>query len=228
MVTMRIFQTHIVLTTALLTLSGPILAAELTGRVISVSDGDSLTLLVDDRQQVKVRLAEIDSPESGQAYGNKSKQILTELIHGKEVIVVVQDTDRYGRTVGRLYVGDLDVSAEMVRTGAAWVYREYVIDAGLFAIEENAKNAKRGLWGLSEAQQTAPWNWRRGVDNAGYAATDRDDGCVVKGNINSKGDKIYHGPGSGSYSATRIDESKGERWFCSEQDAQRAGWRPRR
>ena len=204
------------------------MALELTGRVVSVSDGDSLTLMAANNLQIKVRLAEIDAPESGQPYGNKAKQRLSDLVRGKEVMVSVQTKDRYGRTVGRVYVDDLDVCAEMVRAGAAWVYRLYVIDNDLFAVEEDAKAAQRGLWGLPEAQKTAPWNWRRGLDNAGKAITQRGDGCSIKGNIDSKGDKIYHLPGSGSYAATRIDEAEGERWFCGEQDAVRAGWRPRR
>jgi len=118
----------------------------LEGRVISIADGDTFTLLTTDKQQVKIRLAEIDAPESGQPYGNKSKQALSSLIFGKQVEVRVQTTDRYGRTVGRPYVGDLDVSEEMIRLGAAWVYREYVIDRSLFDVENEARDAQRGLW----------------------------------------------------------------------------------
>ena len=75
--------------------------------------------------------------------------------------------------------------------------------------------------GLSEAQQVEPWNWRRGLESGG----ETPEGCKIKGNINSKGVKIYHAPGMSSYGATRINESKGERWFCSEAEAKAAGWR---
>ena len=136
--------------------------------------------------------------------------------------ITVQTTDRYGRTVGRPYVGDLDVSAEMVRIGAAWVYRQYLRDDNLLILEAEAKEAKRGVWGLSEAQNMAPWEWRR-VGNS--ALTTTQSGCNIKGNINSKGDWIYHVPGSRSYAQTKINESKGERWFCSEAEARAAGWR---
>ena len=195
-------------------------AGEIEGRVIAIADGDTFTLLTVDKQQIKIRLAEIDAPESGQPYGNKSKQTLSGMVFGKDVRVAVQTTDRYGRTVGRPYVGDLDVCAEMVRMGAAWAYREYLIDESLLTLESDAKAEKRGLWGLSEAS-VPPWDWRRSLNNS----VDRSDGCSIKGNINSSGDRIYHVPGSRSYGATRINESKGERWFCSESEAIRDGWR---
>ena len=194
-------------------------AADLSGKVVAIADGDTFTLLTAEKQQVKIRLAEIDAPESGQPYGNKSKQTLSGLIFGKDVRVVVQTTDRYGRTVGRPYVGDLDICAEMVRTGAAWAYREYLRDNGLLTLESEAQAYKRGLWGLSEAQNVPPWEWRRAGDS------NQSGNCQIKGNINSKGDRIYHVQGSRSYGATRINESKGERWFCSEAEARAAGWR---
>jgi len=197
---------------------------EISGKVIGIADGDTFTLLTTDKQQVKIRLAEIDAPESGQPYGNESKQALSDLIFGKDVRVVEQTTDRYGRTVGRPYVGGLDVSAEMVHMGAAWAYRDYLKDKRLLTREGRAKTNKRGVWGLSETQNMAPWEWRRGLN---YAVK-RDDNCNIKGNINSKGDRIYHAPGSRLYGATKINESKGERWFCNEAKAKAAGWRTSR
>ena len=205
----------------LLALSPVVFAADLTGRVVGISDGDTFTLLTSDKQQVKIRLAEIDAPESSQPYGSKSKQALSGLIFGSDVRVVVQTTDRYGRTVGRPYVGNLDVCKEMVRVGAAWVYKQYVVNRSLFDVENDARAARRGIWGLPESQQIEPWNWRRGISNTGKTP----EGCNIKGNINSKGDKIYHAPGTRSYGATKINESKGERWFCSEEEAEAAGWR---
>ena len=107
----------------LLLIALPALALEYTGRVVGISDGDTLTLLTPEKQQLRVRLAEIDTPESRQPYGTRARQALSNLAFGKEARVVVQDTDRYGRTVGRVYVGNTDVNAELVRQGAAWVYR---------------------------------------------------------------------------------------------------------
>ena len=195
-------------------------AAELTGRVIAIADGDTFTLLTADKQQIKIRLAEIDAPESGQPYGNKSKQALSGLIFGKDVKVITQTKDRYGRTVGWPHVDGISVSEEMLRLGAAWVYREYVIHEVLFAVELEAREAKRGLWGISEAQNMPPWQWRREGGQEGAP-----EGCNINGNINSKGDRIFHAPGSSSYGVTQIDESKGERWFCSEAEAKAEGWR---
>ena len=147
-------------------LAGPLLAAEYTGKVVAISDGDTLTLLVPDGasfKQVKVRLGEIDTPESKQPYGQRAKQALSDLAYNQQARVVVQDTDRYGRTVGRVYVGSLDVNAEMIRQGAAWAYRQYLKDQSLLTLEAEAKAAKRGLWGLPEAERCPPWDWRKGT-----------------------------------------------------------------
>ncbi|MFZ1830698.1 MAG: thermonuclease family protein [Candidatus Competibacteraceae bacterium] len=146
-------------------LAGPLLAAEYNGKVVGVSDGDTLTLLVPDGasfKQVKVRLGEIDTPESKQPYGERAKQTLSDLAYNKQARVVVQDTDKYGRTVGRVYVGGVDVNAEMIRQGAAWAYRQYLKDQSLLRLEAEAKAAKRGLWALPEAQRMPPWEWRHG------------------------------------------------------------------
>ena len=147
-------------------LAGPLLAAEYTGKVVSISDGDTLTLLVPDGasfKQIKVRLGEIDTPERKQPYGTRAQQALSDLAYNKQARVVVQDTDRYGRTVGRVYVGSLDVNAEMIRQGAAWAYRQYLKDQSLLKLEADAKAAKRGLWGLPEAERCPPWDWRKGT-----------------------------------------------------------------
>ena len=95
-----------------------------------------------------------------------------------------------------------------------------MIDQGLFKIEAEAREAKRGVWGLSEAQNMAPWEWRKSGGTEGAPK-----GCEIKGNISSKGVKIYHVPGRSSYGPTKINTSKGERWFCSEEEAIAAGWR---
>ena len=159
-------------------LAAPLLAAEYTGKVVAISDGDTLTLLVPDGasfKQVKVRLGEIDTPESRQPYGQRAKQALSDLVFNQQARVVVQDTDRYGRTVGRVYVGSLDVNAEMIRQGAAWAYRQYLKDQSLLRLEAEAKAAKRGLWGLPEAHALGVATWRggEGRDRAGCKRASR-------------------------------------------------------
>ena len=136
-------------------------AAELTGRVVRITDGDTLTVLDQAKHQTKIRLAEIDTPEKQQPYGTRAKQALSDLVFGKDVRVETVSTDRYGRTVGRVYEGSLYVNAEMVRLGAAWVYRQYSHDPSLLRLEQEARDARRGLWRLPEAERVPPWEWRK-------------------------------------------------------------------
>lgn len=130
------------------------------GQVVGIADGDTFTLLAVGNQQIKVRLAEIDCPESGQPYGQSAKQELSSLIFRKTVMVEAIDKDRYGRKIGRVFVDGVDVNAEMLRRGAAWVYLKYAKDPSLRAVELEARNAKRGLWKLPEEQRIPPWEWR--------------------------------------------------------------------
>ena len=132
------------------------------GKVVSIADGDTLTILMGDKQY-KIRLAEIDTPEKNQPYGTKSKAVLADMVFSKEVIAEVQDIDRYGRYVAKIYTGELDICREMVRRGAAWVYRLYLRDKSLLDVEAEARKAKLGLWSLPESQMIPPWEWRRGV-----------------------------------------------------------------
>jgi len=122
------------------------------GRVVSISDGDTFTILAAGNQQIKVRLAEIDCPESSQPYGNRAKQELASLIFRKSVTVEQVDTDRYQRTVGRVFVDDLNVNKEMLKRGAAWVYLKYLKDRSLITLEAKAKRQQKGLWKLPEGQ----------------------------------------------------------------------------
>ena len=92
------------------------LADELRGRVVGVADGDTLTVLDAWRQQIKVRLAEIDAPEKAQPYGQRSKQALSGLCYGREAIIDNKGRDRYGRTIGRVRCGGVDVNAEQMST----------------------------------------------------------------------------------------------------------------
>lgn len=139
----------------------PLLAETIDCRVVAIADGDTLTCLTVGKRQIKVRLAEIDTPEKAQPYGTRSRQALSELVFGKQVQLHVQDTDRYGRTVARVSVDRQDVNREMVNRGAAWVYRAYNKDRSLLQVEAEAKAGRRGLWGLPETDRTPPWEWRK-------------------------------------------------------------------
>jgi micrococcal nuclease len=124
------------------------------GKVIGVSDGDTVTVLMS-RHQIRVRLAEIDAPEKRQPFGERSKQSLSDLVYGKQVKVNQEDRDHYGRVVGRVYAGGLDVNAEQLKRGMAWVYRQYNRDKSLLALKQEARGAKRGLW--TDPNPTPPW-----------------------------------------------------------------------
>jgi micrococcal nuclease len=117
-------------------------------------------MLTPNRRQVRVRLAEIDTPESQQPWGTPARQALSALAFRKQAIIEIQNIGRYRRTVEGGH-RSLDVDAEMVRQGHAWVYRRYLRDRSLLAVEDEARRSHRGLWSLLEAEQVPPWVWRR-------------------------------------------------------------------
>ncbi|MES2788113.1 MAG: thermonuclease family protein [Planctomycetota bacterium] len=141
-------------------------ATVLQGKVIHVADGDTLTILVG-TDQVKIRLEGIDSPEAKQAFGNRAKQRLSELTHGKEVTVTKTGEDRYKRTLGVVWVAGRDVNAELVREGMAWHYKQFSKDAELSKLETQAREAKRGLW--ADPAPVAPWDFRKAKREADAA-----------------------------------------------------------
>ena len=132
----------------------------LEGRVVGVHDGDTITLLITGNRQIKVRLAQIDAPETTQAFGQRSQQSLSEMVFNKTITVEKETTDKYGRTVGTLFVEGVDANKEQVKLGMAWVYRKYLHDQSLIPLEETARQSKVGLW--ADANPMAPWDYRHG------------------------------------------------------------------
>ena len=110
---------------------------------------------------VTIRLAEIDAPETDQPAGPQAQAFLSNLIMNQAVRIVVQDIDRYGRSVGRVYVGNLDVNRELIRNGWAWAYLDYLQDTSLIALEQQARDGKLGLW--NDPNPIPPWEWRQGI-----------------------------------------------------------------
>ncbi len=133
-------------------------AADITGRVVGVADGDTITVLDAGHGLTKIRLHQIDAPEKKQDYGQRSKQSLSELAYGKQVRVEGFDTDKYGRTVGKVWVNGKDVNLEQVKRGMAWVYEKYAHDPAYFAAERTAKTGRVGLW--NQPNPTPPWEYR--------------------------------------------------------------------
>jgi len=138
----------------------PATAHPLSGRVVGVIDGDTIDILIETNRTARIRLAEIDAPEHDQPWGAKSKRALSDLVFGKAVTLRVATHDRYGRTVARLWVGDVDVNREMIRQGAAWAFVQYLTDHSLLQVEASARRNHLGLWSLPEPQRRPPWEWR--------------------------------------------------------------------
>ncbi len=140
-------------------------AATLTGRVVAVADGDTITILDNTNTQYKIRLSGIDAPEKKQPFGNVSKLSLSGMVYGKQVDVEYDKQDRYGRTVGKVLVNGVDANLEQIKRGMAWFYRKYqnelVMDDRLSYLhaEEAAQSAKAGLW--LEKEPLAPWDFRK-------------------------------------------------------------------
>lgn len=115
-------------------------------KIVKVADGDTATCLTDDKQQIKIRLWQIDAPESGQPFGKVAKRALSDLIFDKYVMIKVHQQDRYGRTVAELFVGQQNINKKMVQLGMAWAYREHLKDQEYLSLENAAKRQKLGLW----------------------------------------------------------------------------------
>jgi micrococcal nuclease len=119
--------------------------AEFTGRVVGVSDGDTITVLGIGNVQTKIRLHGIDAPEAKQAFGNVSKRTLSQLVYGSQLRVLPRDTDRYGRTVADVYKGEAWINRVLIERGMAWVYLEYSRDPNLLRAESFRASSSRRL-----------------------------------------------------------------------------------
>lgn len=129
----------------------------LADQVISIADGDTLTVL-HERQPLRIRLANVDAPEKAQAWGKRSKQSLSDICFGKDAHYKVQSIDRYGRAVAVVVCDGVQANRAQVERGLAWVYTQYNKDSSLPALEAQAKAAQRGLW--SDRDPVPPWTYR--------------------------------------------------------------------
>lgn len=181
--------------TALLLQCSVALPEVLQGRVVSVYDGDTVTVL-EGTTQHKIRLEGIDAPESKQPWGTVSKTTLSQKVFGKDVEVRWDEKDRYGRTLGHIYINGEWVNLQMVKLGAAWHYKQYSKDKRLADAEDSAREAKIGLW--RDAKPIPPWDWRKGVRGEevrniqprGPPGVDSSSKVVYITNTGKK----YHGP----------------------------------
>lgn len=144
-------------------------AATVSGQVVAVADGDTVTVLDAGKMQHKVRLTGIDAPERCQRFGDRARQNLATLVFRKQVAVQWNKTDRYGRLVGKVTVGDVDAGLEQIRAGMAWHYKAYQREqsssdsAAYAAAEAAARSVGIGLW--QEATPAPPWDFRKSTQN---------------------------------------------------------------
>ena len=137
-----------------------ILVAEtITGKVISVTDGDTIKILDEKNKVYKIRLNDIDAPEKKQAFGNKSKENLAKYIAGENVRVEYYKLDRYKRILGTVYFKDKDINKQQIIDGYAWVYKKYSKNNEYINQERISKNHKRGLW--KDEKPIEPWEYRK-------------------------------------------------------------------
>lgn len=135
-------------------------ATAFEGKVVSVADGDTLTVL-SGKTQYKVRLSQIDAPEKNQPWGNRSRQSLIAFAAGKDVFVEVSGKDRYGRIIGSVLVNGVCAGEYQIKNGMAWVYDQFVTDYSIYDIQSLARTKRVGLW--SEPEPVAPWLWRKSM-----------------------------------------------------------------
>jgi endonuclease YncB( thermonuclease family) len=151
-------------------LASPCAAEQWRGKVVGVADGDTLTLLDERRQQHRIRLDGVDAPERSQPFGQRARQSLASLAHGREALAECPKTDRYGRAVCRVIVDGVDVGLEQVRRGLAWHYVRYAHEqspqarAEYARAEQQARGERSGLW--SYRDPTPPWDYRRAARTA--------------------------------------------------------------
>lgn len=192
-----------------------------------VLDGDTA-----DIAGKRVRLYGIDAPELSQSCadakrkswpcGKVARESLEELTAGKTVICTYEEVDATGRLLGSCKVDGRDINETLVSEGHAWAFVRY--SDVYTASERKARAAQKGIFA---AENVPAWEFRqkRWEGSVAHSGESRPAGCPIKGNVSAKGERIYHMPWDKFYSATRISTAKGERWFCDERDAEKAGWR---
>lgn len=197
----------------------PTIAFAWTGKVVNVSDGDTITVM-HDGTQTKVRLYGIDSPEKAQPFGQKARDLAASMVAGKTVEVKEMDTDRYGRTVGMVTVEGRGLNEAMVQNGYAWVYRQYCKErfcADWSGLEGSARQQGKGMW--ADPHIVPPWEWRHGgkqvavanptaSDDEGQAVKQDSSGGEFRGNVNSH---KFHRPGCQHYNCKNCTATFGSR-----------------
>jgi endonuclease YncB( thermonuclease family) len=202
-------------------------AAEVVVGPARVVDGDTIQL-----GDARVRLEGIDAPEAKQTCinargrewdcGRAAARELQQLVSKGEVRCEADAKDDYGRLLGSCSVGNVDINAEMIRNGLAWAFVRY--SSTYVGVEKEARQARRGVF---EVANLPPWEFRAEQWKKSQPSDPAEGArsCRIKGNVSGSRERIYHAPGQRDYERVKVDEKQGERWFCSEDEAERAGWR---
>ena len=206
--------------TLVLTLALPVLAwsqyAAWTGKVVGISDGDTITVLHHGRGE-RIRLYGIDCPEKRQAFGKRAKQFSSKMVFGKNVEVRSVTTDRYGRTIAWVYVNGACLNEELLKAGLAWHYKRFSSERHLAKLENEARQSETGLWGDPHA--IPPWDFRHGMRTATEPETSTDrKGLVYHGNVKSR---KFHEPSCRYYNCRNCTAT-----FQSREEAVQAGYVP--
>jgi micrococcal nuclease len=198
--------------------------------VIKIVDGDTIDVDISGNQ-FTVRYIGIDTPETNDPKGPEATKRNTELIAGKQITLVkdVSEVDRYNRLLRYIFVGSVFVNETLVKEGYAYA-KAYPPDTSCHdvfsAVQAEAKTKSLGLWlDTRTVKLPTPQAPVTSSESCPQGCLEQKPGCDIKGNINSDDVKIYHVPGGSSYSKTKIDPSKGERWFCTADEAVANGWR---
>lgn len=206
--------------------ASPVHAQTVSG-LARVLDGDTIAI-----GETRMRLYGIDAPETAQrcvdarrrpwGCGTSAAHRLERLIDGRPVTCESRGLDDYGRTLGVCSAGGREVNGQLVREGLAWAFVRY--SAAYVEVEKEARAGKRGVFA---AENVAPWDFRSGAWEGAQKAVeaDRARDCPIKGNVSRSGERVYHMPWQRDYGRVKISEAAGERWFCNEGEAEKAGWR---
>ena len=194
----------------------------LTGKVVSISDGDTITILDSSKRQHKIRLYGIDCPEDGQPFGKAAKKHTAQLTARKQGTVKVYATDKYGRTVGVVTVDGLSVNQSLIENGYAWQYRKYCkasFCSDWLKDEGRAKASGVGLW--SDVDPEPPWEWRKGARNSSYQKVSTAYEPVSSGYHGNVKSHKFHAPNCRHYNCKNCTAV-----FGSRQEAIVAGYHP--
>lgn len=201
----------------------------IAGKVVGISDGDTITLLIGGQQE-KVRLEGIDCPEKGQAFGQKAKQFASNMVYGRTVSLLRTGTGGYGRTLGLIQVDGKVLNHELIKAGYAWHFKNYSSSPVLSLLEEEARRERKGLW--VDKDPVPPWSYRKISRNrrkqTGFNFIKQEPvlsrtqgivpGVIFHGNVKSY---KFHRPGCRSYSCKHCIEE-----FSSIDEAISAGYEP--